>query len=233
MLTAKVCAQAEEDWTAELAKYNVSGKLLAASFVDETYINLFILESTDVEGTLDVIEEDASTTSVQVVERYDTPRDRARVIVVVRGDLGEFAPLQTLLQDGFLPLGQPRFVEGYECFDVLVEGRDELAAVVATLEACSSHVYVDRISSGYSYEIVPSTAEWQAFLSSLTTRQSEVLRVAFERGYFESPRAVTLEGLADEMEVSKATASEHLRKAQKRMLEFLVDYLDIAMQDQE
>lgn len=48
--------------------------------------------------------------------------------------------------------------------------------------------------------------------SELTRRQREVLRTALERGYFEVPRRVTLEELADELEISDQALSALVRR---------------------
>ena len=53
----------------------------------------------------------------------------------------------------------------------------------------------------------------------LTERQRETLRTATEMGYFEVPRRVELEDLADELGVSRQAVSERLRRANKRLVE--------------
>ena len=47
----------------------------------------------------------------------------------------------------------------------------------------------------------------------ITERQEEFLLAAIEKGYFESPPKVTLEKLAEEMEVSTEEARSELRAA--------------------
>ncbi len=56
----------------------------------------------------------------------------------------------------------------------------------------------------------------------LTSRQREIIMMAFERGFFETPRRVKLKDLSKLTGVSQATLSEVLRKGQKRIV---VDYL--------
>lgn len=48
--------------------------------------------------------------------------------------------------------------------------------------------------------------------SKVTPRQREVLRTALERGYFDVPRQVTLEELADELEISDQALSALVRR---------------------
>lgn len=54
--------------------------------------------------------------------------------------------------------------------------------------------------------------------SMLTDRQLEVVTCALEEGYFEWPREISSEELADELGINRTTALEHLRKAQSKLL---------------
>lgn len=59
-------------------------------------------------------------------------------------------------------------------------------------------------------------------VSRLTGRQREVLRVAVDQGYYETPRKATLEEIASVVDLSRATVSEHLQKIEARILPQLV-----------
>ncbi|MEF8825649.1 MAG: helix-turn-helix domain-containing protein [Halapricum sp.] len=50
--------------------------------------------------------------------------------------------------------------------------------------------------------------------ASLTDRQRGALEAALDLGYFEQPRSATQADVADRLDCSSSTASEHLRKAQ-------------------
>jgi hypothetical protein len=65
-------------------------------------------------------------------------------------------------------------------------------------------------------ELLPE--DLPATLVEFTPRQREVLRFAFERGYYEWPREVDAKTLADELGIAKATMLEHLRKAEGKVL---------------
>jgi len=53
----------------------------------------------------------------------------------------------------------------------------------------------------------------------LTDRQREALRIAYERGYFDIPRRVSLEEVATELDISPSSASERLRRAQTQLIQ--------------
>ncbi|WP_101297285.1 helix-turn-helix domain-containing protein [Halegenticoccus soli] len=59
--------------------------------------------------------------------------------------------------------------------------------------------------------------------SVLTARQREVIEHAFSRGYFRWPREATSEELAADLDISRATFLEHLRKAEAKLLSQLLD----------
>lgn len=228
MLTARVCVQFEGDWTEELRRYNVFGEFLASTFRNRRYIGLMSLETDDFEATCDVIRSHDDIDSVTVIETYDaTDGSRTAATLFLRGSLSKFSPLQTLMYEGFLPIGPTELHDGAECFDLLLEDREELSDATSILEEFG-HVRIERISQEFNRRITPSAAEWQELLSSIPPRQRELLKLGLERGYFEIPREVTLEELAAEMDITKTTASNHLRKAERKLMSFLVRYVDLA-----
>jgi predicted DNA binding protein len=62
----------------------------------------------------------------------------------------------------------------------------------------------------------------------LTDRQYEVVGRALEEGYFEWPREIDSEEMAETMEISRATFLEHLRKAQAKLLSDAIENTDRA-----
>ncbi len=53
---------------------------------------------------------------------------------------------------------------------------------------------------------------------SLTERQDKITHVAFERGYFDYPKRISLRELARMFDVSQSTLSEILRKGQRKIV---------------
>ncbi|MFC6940743.1 helix-turn-helix domain-containing protein [Salinirubellus sp. GCM10025818] len=64
-----------------------------------------------------------------------------------------------------------------------------------------------------------------ALLPTLSPRQREVYRTAHERGYFELPRETTTAEIAAAVGVERRTAEHHLRRAEKKLADALVDSL--------
>lgn len=55
-------------------------------------------------------------------------------------------------------------------------------------------------------------------LESLTSRQREVLQVAFERGYYDVPRRASTAELAAELDLDDSSVSEHLQRAERNLI---------------
>lgn len=230
MLTAKVCVQYDGDWTAELANYITFGEFVASTFRNNRYIGMLAIETRDCEAALNVIRAHKTVETVELVEKYETHEGRCAATMLLRGRLTEVTPLQALMYEGYLPLGPTQLVDGRECFDLLLNDREELSKAIDHLSEFGS-VSVKRITQDFRREIMPSRAEWQEVLSSIPPRQREFLNTATEQGYFEIPRQVTLEEVANEMGITKTTASNHLRKVERQLIEFALPYLNLAAQE--
>ncbi|MEZ0345916.1 MAG: helix-turn-helix domain-containing protein [Infirmifilum sp.] len=61
--------------------------------------------------------------------------------------------------------------------------------------------------------------------SSLTPSQRSILKEAFTLGYYDWPRKVSLSELAAKFGVSKATLSEHLRRAEQKLFMLFLEFI--------
>lgn len=228
MLTAKVGVEFQGDWTQEIQEYNVFGEFLASTFQNRNYIGLVTLDTDDFDKTIATIEGHNDIEVVEVLERFSTDESvRTAGTLFLRGTLSKFSPLQTLMYEGYLPLGSTTLEDGSECFDLLLENRDDLSDVMDLLDEFGP-VHLERVSQDFNRQITPSTTEWHELLSSIPDRQREFLTLALEHGYFEIPRQITLQELAEKMGITKTTASNHLRKAEQQVMTFLIGYINLA-----
>lgn len=74
---------------------------------------------------------------------------------------------------------------------------------------------IDHIGEYDSASVVPGV--------DLTSRQLEAVEIAHQLGYYEVPRRGTVEEVAERLGCTPATASEHLRKAEQKVMGSLVD----------
>lgn len=84
------------------------------------------------------------------------------------------------------------------------------------LDAIPSEIQVDVGQVGEYDEIHSILA------STLTDRQVEALRAGVQLGYYELPKAATVEEISEEMGCASGTASEHLQKAESKLITALL-----------
>ncbi len=96
--------------------------------------------------------------------------------------------------------------DGVESWHIVAPTREELQEVVASLEQCADIAYM-RSSGGVEPD------------AGLTERQMSALKAAVEMGYFETPRRSSIREVAKRLNVSPSTAVEHIRKAERKVLE--------------
>lgn len=230
MLNVKVRVRYEGDWTQELEDFDVFGKFVATTFRDRRYIGMVTLDCSDdnYEAALEAIESHENTDEVTLIEEYEGSQpDRTSATVLIRAQYLEYTPLQLLLQEGYIPyggFGELRY--GEVSYDLLIESREDIRNMISLLEEFG-HVEIERISQNFSQQILPSITEWHDLLENIPERQRQLLNLALEMGYYEVPREVTLQELADEADIAKPTASQHLRKAERHLMEFLVKYMNL------
>ncbi|PSP65553.1 DNA-binding protein [Halobacteriales archaeon QH_8_64_26] len=93
---------------------------------------------------------------------------------------------------------------------VLVLDRGAVAALAEWCEAEGLTLEIDRI-----YDLDERLGERY----SLSESQYEALALAYERGYFESPRGVSATELAADLGISQQALSERLRRASQNLLD--------------
>jgi len=57
---------------------------------------------------------------------------------------------------------------------------------------------------------------------NLSEKQKEIINLAVEKGYYDFPRKINLDGLARLVKLSKPTVQQHLRMAEKKVVPYLV-----------
>jgi predicted DNA binding protein len=170
-----------------------------------------------VEALIAAVRASSLTESVWVTDSQDTtgaitPGSASRAIVV-RYDV-ENSINDALVSRGFIPDKPVRIHDGREYWTVLVDTSREVLneRIEAVREEMDADIHVMDITTAYSASgVLPS--------DELSARQREVFELARERGYYTWPRDVSASDLAAELDISKATLLEHLRKAEAKLLD--------------
>ncbi|AXR77968.1 helix-turn-helix domain-containing protein [Natrarchaeobaculum sulfurireducens] len=65
----------------------------------------------------------------------------------------------------------------------------------------------------------PTRSPVQLTVDDLTAKQWQALELAYQRGYYETPRETDLSTLAAELDISKSAVSQRLRGAEATLIE--------------
>ena len=68
----------------------------------------------------------------------------------------------------------------------------------------------------------------ESVLPTLSPRQRETLVAAYEAGYYEIPRETTTAELASALGIERRTAEDHLRRAENKLVDAMVEHLRTA-----
>lgn len=136
-----------------------------------------------------------------VLSRYS---DRAEVITWAE----QSSIIENILKTNCVFIGPTIVKDGIENWHIMAPSHDELQTAISSLERYAEIAYIRNSGDEHAYDRI-----------GLTGRQSITLTTAIEMGYFDTPRRASIEDVAKRTGVSPSTAIEHLRKAEKKVLE--------------
>lgn len=108
---------------------------------------------------------------------------------------------------------------GLDCFLLSAYTRDDGKMEWTLLTASNNDVKTlcGRLDSNkVNYKILEVSHKINK--RTITARQEEILRIAFELGYFDFPKKIKLQQLASKIGITPGTLSEILRRAEKNVL---------------
>ncbi|MFC7203946.1 helix-turn-helix domain-containing protein [Haloferax namakaokahaiae] len=156
----------------------------------------------------------------ELQERFDPRGERVAPGSVAREFFLEYDPGEMvcplLVEQGFVHSAPGQIERGRETWQVWFAGqRDEIQDRIDTVaEASGADIRIASISSAEGAE-----PERGRRLDTLTRSQRQAFELAREEGYYRWPRETSTRELAAEMDISKTTLLEHLRKAEAKLLD--------------
>jgi predicted DNA binding protein len=129
-----------------------------------------------------------------------------------------------LERHGVLLIPPLRYSDGEKWARVLALDSDSLSTVYKELNG-EFDVEVETKREIQSVSPDSPFGALDAMIPDLSPRQRSVFLTAYEEGYFELPRGTTTEEIASKEGVERRTAEDHLRRAEKKLLDAIVDYI--------
>jgi len=88
-------------------------------------------------------------------------------------------------------------------------------AIMEFLNAIRASIKVDRVTTGKGGEGMVE--------SGPSIQQYRVIKVAFDSGWYDVPKGISIRDLADKLELSKSTVAEQLKRAEKNIVGSFLD----------
>jgi len=168
---------------------------------------------TTVHGATDADVSDAgdATDAVVSIDLARTDDERG----VRCGIVAESPVPETRLADVGAALSQTVVDGGQARISAALGGETTVKACIKTLSDHCGKRSVTTLWTAAERAVQPGVAA----TDELTDRQRQVLELAVEAGYFERPRHNNTGELADALDISRATFTQHLRAAQRKLFE--------------
>ncbi len=152
-----------------------------------------------------------------IARRY--PNAILRLRCVCRGEKGIKALIDLKKPDGKTFL----VIDEYEC--PLAQKILSTGVIVTSAEVSNNEAVWNIICSEKAFRKLMNEVECELISKErfseedvVTFKEYELLKFAFERGFFDSPKGITLDEIAKAFGCSKSTASETLRRGLKKVL---------------
>lgn len=170
---------------------------LSALSVDDEVVTLVEVVDASPEAVLDAARSDPAVTGFEPVARRED-----RLLLSYRTHSTLYAATE---RSGVPPLYPVTLCDGWaevEC----TAAREHVSRLVNELEVEGAIIELVELTDGRPADAV------------LTERQREILSIAYDRGYYDSPRGCSTADLADHLDVAPSTVSDVLRRAERRVI---------------
>jgi predicted DNA binding protein len=116
---------------------------------------------------------------------------------------------------------------GWEYHRVIAFDHDNLVNFMDMLEKNGFQYEVTKKSQLHGQLSSSLMLNIGSVFSDLTSKQADALLTAYRHGYFVFPRKMNLQSIAMKERVVRTTLSEHLKKAENKLISNLIPYLHI------
>lgn len=195
----------DEVWISELSRQfpEVQFRVLAATANDAKGFARLELVGDEAPAVCEEMQSYETVTDLTVFE--DEP-DRLRVQVETTVPV-----LLNAIQAAGIPLDLPVEIQA---------GELELETTVPQEKLSTLGDALDQFGISYTVDCIQQDTDSDALL---TERQEWLLHEAIDRGYYDTPRRITLVELADEVGIAKSTCSEILHRVEGQVLKRFLD----------
>jgi predicted DNA binding protein len=164
----------------------------------DVVIPYFWVRGTDVDDIEDAFRHHPGVETIRLIDSVDE-----QYLLRVEWTLEYDGVLSTLLETG-VPLLEAVGTNDQWTFDIRGDDRHDIAAFQDQCRELDIPITLTKL-----HALTPLESETE---TALTDTQQEALMLAYERGYFNTPRDVTMQELGDELGISQQAVASRLRR---------------------
>lgn len=183
---------------------NVTVELERVIPAKDVVIPYFWVRGTEVDDIESAFREHPGVKDIQLVDSVED-----EYLLRVEWAL-EYDDVLTILAETAVPLIEATGTNQQWTFEIRGDNRSDISAFQRRCRELDIPITLTKL-----YALTPVETATEA---ALTDTQQEALVLAYERGYFESPRKVTLEALGEELGISQQAVGSRLRGGIKHVL---------------
>ncbi|MFW9904459.1 MAG: helix-turn-helix domain-containing protein [Candidatus Thorarchaeota archaeon] len=156
--------------------------------------------------------------------------DQNHVQMVIKQCECDYEPFSVILDNHkCIRLPPVKYLAGEEVVKLLIT-LDDLKVITDELKAKDSDAKIEVLNLAPVKEI--DTPKFHLLYldelrKNLTAKQLLALTNAYNKGYYELPRNVSIESLSEEMAIQPRTFQEHLRKAERKIMNKIIPVLNL------
>ncbi|MHA1960904.1 MAG: helix-turn-helix domain-containing protein [Candidatus Thorarchaeota archaeon] len=152
-------------------------------------------------------------------------------LITKKCDIGSYNSVTDQLEDlNILDLPPVVYEEGWEHRRIIAFKHEDVKELLDRLKGKGFEVEILR-KIPFSGSIAGSmTLTVDALFANLTEKQMDALLTAYIYGYFSFPRRSNVQTIAAEKQVPRTTFSEHLNKAESKLVSALVPHIQLFRQ---
>lgn len=184
----------------------------------EGVTHVFELESSKANALLEAHRKHPFTNKLEVISKSDR---KATFLLTSRPDIGV---VHALAKTSCILLGSPLIEEGCDKLTIFAPSWNAFRGFLGSLPedfevtVKSKRSMDEKLSMEADAFKVLGFMELKSLSDMLTHKQIEILNIAIAKGYYAKPKRITLNELAEYLDIAPSTLHEHLNKIESRVM---------------
>jgi predicted DNA binding protein len=118
------------------------------------------------------------------------------------------------------------YARGYEYYRLIAFSHEALAELFDRLNEQGFQIEVQE-KAPFNGMVSDSLVTMNSLVSDLTEKQVDAIVTAYNNGYYQTPRRVNVQTIADREGVPRTTLQEHLNKAENKLISSIIPQIQL------